>query len=540
MKKLLLSLAATAMCTTAFAAIGDETVILNQTFEEGTTLENTKEYIWGDDIQGMITPNGLYVTNQSNKENNYANRNFLTFKSALGNSTNALNISYELYNPKDKGQANTNYEINYFNERNKFVFGIQETSGGWAYGANIITANEDGSTNLIALPKGHMSKGGGEVVDLTVRFSGETAVIEIDGGAYTAYTKSEGIKSVKLSVGGENGFDRDMYIKNYIVKTIEAEPVTFAGYTLKYVCGGETLKETEKNGIVGNAIVVNADEMLPLWNEDKTVKYIFVSDDAEGKTINAEGTTVVTLTYRQAETWNYSVKNNVNDKTIDGTCIEGESAKVSFSRYILADNGSIWKKEPIDKQYNYYFTPDVNNFETTLEYAETDEKGVVFMEAENIEGMSEVTGSNADIRCSNSAGGYVTEGGALKVYTLPAGTYKLSIGVWGNAAKGDNPAIVFTVKAGDDVILTAETAGWWFDATSEVFTLNSDTDITFEGADSTHPVDYFLIIDATSTAVKTVEAINGDGKWYNLQGVQIAAPTQAGLYIHNGKKIIVK
>ena len=31
-----------------------------------------------------------------------------------------------------------------------------------------------------------------------------------------------------------------------------------------------------------------------------------------------------------------------------------------------------------------------------------------------------------------------------------------------------------------------------------------------------------------------------DNKYYNLQGIEIAKPTTAGLYIHNGKKFIVK
>lgn len=540
MKKLLLSLAATAICSTAFAAVGDEKVILDQTFNEETVLTNTSEIIWGDDIQGMIKADGLYVTNQSNKDNNYTNREFVKFKNALGNSSTAVNISYELYNPKDKGQANTYYQINYFNERNKFVFGIREYSGGWAYGADIITANEEGEPNEtpIPLPKGHMSKGGGEVVNLTVRFSGETAVIEIDGGAYTTYTKSEGIKSIKLSVSGDNGYDRDMYIKNYVIKTVEAEAVQFAGYTLKYVCGGETLKEVEKNGIVGDAIVINADEMLPLWNEDNTVKYIFVSDDAEGKTINADGTAVVTLNYRQAENWTYTIKNNVNDKAITGTCIEGEGAKVAFSRYILGENNVIWKKDAIDKQYNYYFTPDANNFEGLLEYTETEEIGVYFVEAEELEGMTATSGNNADIRCSNSAAGYAEE--AVKVYTLKPGSYKVEFALWGGKSGADTN-ITGELKAGEETVLSGSTTGSWTQYKSEeAFTVSADTDLTFSGAIANQPVDYFLIIDASTTAVKGVEAVNGDNKWYNLQGVQVAQPTQPGLYIHNGKKVIVK
>lgn len=31
-----------------------------------------------------------------------------------------------------------------------------------------------------------------------------------------------------------------------------------------------------------------------------------------------------------------------------------------------------------------------------------------------------------------------------------------------------------------------------------------------------------------------------DNKWYNLQGIEIEEPTNAGLYIHNGKKIVIR
>lgn len=34
--------------------------------------------------------------------------------------------------------------------------------------------------------------------------------------------------------------------------------------------------------------------------------------------------------------------------------------------------------------------------------------------------------------------------------------------------------------------------------------------------------------------------VEGNNKYYNLQGIEVADPTQPGLYIHNGKKILVK
>lgn len=47
-----------------------------------------------------------------------------------------------------------------------------------------------------------------------------------------------------------------------------------------------------------------------------------------------------------------------------------------------------------------------------------------------------------------------------------------------------------------------------------------------------------------SSAVEAIEAapaqVVEDGKWYNLQGIQVAEPTSNGIYIHNGKKVMIR
>lgn len=513
MKKVLLSLAATAMCASAYAALGDVTTILDQSFNDSTTLENTKTYQWGNDIQGMIGADGLLMTNSGDAANNYDNRPFITFptKSPIGNETKEVMISYDLFNAKGFGQDPAYYTINYFDAKNKFLFGIQEGIGGWSYPASIVTANEDGSTTVTPLPVQHIVQGTPQTVNLSVRFAGNDALIDIDSTTYTAYCNKAGILAVKLSVSGNKDWNRGLNIQKFTIQTKEVEKVQLADYTLKYVCGTEVLNTVTKKGVVGSAISVTDAEMASFWNEDKTVKYIYECNDAEGKTIDAEGTTVVTLTYREAETWNYTVKNNVNDKVISGSCVEGESATVAYSRYALTADGAVWLKDATNKEYHYTFTPNANNYETTIEYTETGTKdGVYFAEAEDIEGMTETTSANANIRCSNAAGGYVTEGGALNIYTLPAGTYKVAMGVWGNAAKAteENPnpdPITFTVKAGENEVLSAATEGWWFEAPSEEFTLEEETALSFEGADKDHPVDYFLITKVTQKFNYTVK-----------------------------------
>ncbi len=476
--------------------------IIDQTFKEDTQLADHAYYTWGADIQSMITATGIYMTNKSDKANNYENRDFLTFANPIGSPTSEINISYEVYSPKDKGQDNTYYAINYFNAEGEFVFGIQEYSGGWAYGANIVTVNEDGTTSTVKLPAGHMKKAGGSIVNLTVKFGDGKAIINIDGGNYLSYTNGEGIQSVKLSVTGENGYDRDMYLKNYVVKTKEVEPVAYGKYTIKFVANDEVIKEESKIGIVGETITLLSTETADFFNEDKTVKYIYESNDAEGKTITADDKAVVTIKFHVAATYNYTVKNNVNENVVKGSCLETESVTVPYNRYILAEDGNVWMKEATNKEYRYTFTPDADNFEVNLEYKATEITDVIyFAEAENIEGMTATSANNADIRCSNAEGAYAEA--AVEVCTLQPGTYTVRVAGMGGKLDDESKNVDFIVKDGEgNSLYSARTNGSWTEHVSTPITVKAETTITIEGANASHQLDYILITGKAGIAVE--------------------------------------
>jgi hypothetical protein len=46
--------------------------------------------------------------------------------------------------------------------------------------------------------------------------------------------------------------------------------------------------------------------------------------------------------------------------------------------------------------------------------------------------------------------------------------------------------------------------------------------------------------DGDATGISRVAAETGVDTWYNLSGQRISAPTKKGLYIKNGKKVILK
>lgn len=477
----------------SYGAVGDVTTIVDQSFKGSPTLENTSAYTWGSEIQSLIKDNGVYVTNNSNKSNNYENLDFLTFTDPIGNETTEVNIAYYAYCAKDKGQANTYYTVSYFNENDEFIFGIQEWSGGWAFGANIIYATADGQ-QTDALPAAHIGKASGSDVNISVVFAPESALISIDGKSYTAATSATNIKYVKLSVSGDNGYDRDLNIGNFKVTTTEVEAASLIDYTINYVLGGETIKSVTGASVADE--VINAEAPFTVDGQ----KYYFADGAETSMTLVAGATNELNVAVRKAYEYNYTIKNNVNDAVKEGVSVEGESVTIPYSRYILAEDGKLYMKDATNKEYNITITPDADGYVQTLNYTATNKENVIFYsEGEEIEGMTATSANNANIRCSNAAAGYADE--AITITTLEPGIYKVTLGYWGNSGA------TFNAKIGENVVATASTTGSWGEATSEEFTVTEATALTFEGTSSSKPLD-FIFIQKTGEYEAPAPALN--------------------------------
>ncbi|MDE6480675.1 MAG: Ig-like domain-containing protein [Muribaculaceae bacterium] len=284
------------------------------------------------------------------------------------------------------------------------------------------------------------------------------------------------------------------YIKNPVVKVKWTEAETY----------GVTFKET--NGAEATVIVNKLDVSNGTSLPDGT--YTFYASakgykDYEGEFTVAGAPLEVAFTMTPKDEWKWTLKNNVNDETITGTCLEGESATAAYHRYILADNGTVWMKAPCggDKklEYNYTFTPDANNYVETLEYSEYAADGIYFIEAENMAGMTASTKNNAEIRCSNAEGAYPAEEGAVEVTKLLRGTYKVEIAFMGGRQGDTDPT--FFVKAGEKTILNGTTNGSWTNPVSEEFTLDEETVLTVEGGSASKPLDYVLVTGEVNTNV---------------------------------------
>lgn len=291
--------------------------------------------------------------------------------------------------------------------------------------------------------------------------------------------------------------------------TYEKITAASANYTIKFVDeNGNNIKTNIiKSSLVGeNPIITEADK-LSFNNEDGTKKYIYVSDDAASKTIAEDGSTVVTIQFREAVKYKYTVKNNINDYAVSGTVFEGDNAKVAFSQYILKD-GVLYETNKIDnsrKEFNWTFAVNKDNTVKTLNYNETTINNVAYYsEGENIDGLTIINSGNSAIRSSNSASAYAKDADVVFT-TLPAGKYKLTSSICD--FRGNGASAEFSYKAGEKVIFTHKAETINSDTkTSEEFTLNESTPISLvKGGNDKQGID-FIYIQRTGDETVSVSA----------------------------------
>ena len=319
-------------------------------------------------------------------------------------------------------------------------------------------------------------------------------------------TNTNSIASFKI---GTNYTTRWSQFDNLKIETTAGNyDVESASYTVKYVCGDVEVKTSSiRTADVGTTPELTASDMSNIFDVDG-VKYMYVSNDAAEKTVASDGTTVVTVTLRRAETWNYTIVDDAGKTLKSGAGYEQETLSVPYPAYELRD-GELYSTSANNKEYNTSIILTEDNVSKVLTYASAGVSNVVFLqEAENITGMTFCDNSNTAIRSSNSSSAYAADGD-VTITNLPSGKYKIN-SVACDAA-GKNASAEFSYKAGDHIVFTHTcTAINWDSKTSDEFLLNYDTDIKLmQGGNSKKGIDLIYIQktgDADASISKTISA----------------------------------
>lgn len=293
------------------------------------------------------------------------------------------------------------------------------------------------------------------------------------------------VRVYEVTADGTVTFNLARY--NYIYTISVADPsATDVEYTVKYVDeeGIELKASSTNSGAPGAAITVGDVEKASFVAEGQ--KYIYKSDDAADKTIAADGTTVVTVTFRKAASYTLFAKYNGN--VISSAAVyEGDNGNVYVPYYQLVD-GKLYGTPNVDKGTLSYGQVTVSNVtadvDVNVSYTEdATQNAVFFAEAENISTLKAYEDGFTNIRMSNGAVGYAEADGAV-IVNLPAGKYTVT-----SASRSGTTDFY----AGTTQVLEVVSTGSVVTTTGAEFTLTKSTDITVSEGSTSAYFDYVLI-----------------------------------------------
>lgn len=415
------------------------------------------------------------------------------------------------------------------------------TLGTWTYGDVAVSKLVlQTGTNWLVRPKSkgnglYQFNSGGRSFGLQDCTAGQTITITASGDPNvttnaTLKSSSNGTYVYTVTEDGGVKFTPARYLYFYTID-VEDPSADNVSYTVKFVDKeGNTIKDDATyDDAPGAAISVSDGDKANI--EFEGVTYIYESDDAEGQTVAEDGSTVITLVFRVAEIWNYTV-NEVCDEAIarntTGEAVEGTTIKVPYRRYNAVD-GVLYMKDATNKEYNYSFTLSENEKEENIAYTATETTDVVFLsEGEDIPGLSRCNSSNTGIRSSNSASAYAANG-KVKITTLTPGTYKIVAGIYDASSTHDSHWIFL---AGEEEVADLNcTVVNFQELSSEEFTLEKETAIYLgQGGANNRGLDYVYITGTGETvAVESIDVEIGSSRYATLYYSDVNLEVPAGV-----------
>lgn len=326
-------------------------------------------------------------------------------------------------------------------------------------------------------------------------------------------------------MGNINNAARYSTIDNLLIQTKEGDYSTeTAGYTINWVCNNQIVKtDNTRSGDVGASITLLPADKTSFTQGD--TRYIYVSDDASSKTVAKGDGTVVTVTLREANKYNYSITTSYNSHMLawstSGSVWEDQN-NVTFQvpRFqVYGETTLVEAPYGNNGTLNKTITVSENNYSYDVEFNITNITNLFLLsEAENLgTGISTNATSFTD-RVSNKAIIHAASGTLL---SLDPGKYIFTLGVIG----GDNGShkVNYTVSAGQTQIIDGTCTGNVLNLmASNEFTLFETTAITFTCSDpaSSRGIDLVYIqktgdVDASVAAAITDCEINANSSDFN-------------------------
>ena len=341
----------------------------------------------------------------------------------------------------------------------------------------------------------------------------------------TSYLQASTNNTLGIALFTYTGREQEASDIKLTLEYVDAASAT--NYTVKYVDAAGNEIKTSSTYVAESGLVPSLTESDKdaVYNEDKTVKYVYDSDDAASLTIAADGSTVVTVKFREAAKWNYTFNavdaegNPLQEGIVKGTNFEGETFNVGYPYAINVDSTLYTSDKLSSDKKGYYlsYTLEADNQVKDITFKPTTTTDIVFLaEAENIEGLTKATNPNTFVRSSNGGSAYAAEAD-VEITKLQPGKYKLTAVIC-DATK--NAGSEWNFLAGENNIFkfTASSVNW-AQGTSEEFEVNAETPIYLvKGGNANQAVD-FIYIQKTgdAEALPTFTEVNSIAELHSLK-----------------------
>jgi len=457
---LLLTVALVTGSSGAWAAKGDQTTNVDINFDGATVNNKTitgtvgsmvwasewtlKPYIQ-DNILRFGNTNGQVVSLQNNTINNKDSVT-ITFDLAFG-KLGGKHVGFEL---RDKD--GTAFITQWFDAYNGDFDDCNPLNLNWS--SMYRGSNEPIQERCVYFTIG-INYTTGKISTHTRCFMSGTgkAATEAD---YSADFDATKILGSFVLTGNINNAGRYSTLDNLKIVTTEGDYSTAtANYTVKWDCSGTTVKELNRTGEVGSSISVSSTDKQSFEVGEK--RYIYVSDNASGKTITSGNATIVTITVREANKYNYSVTSSYNNSAlpfVENSWVweDLNTITVNYPRF-QAIGTQLVEKAPVNNNLTTSITITENNFATDLAYTAVSGVDNLYLlsEAENLAGTGLSTNATSFTdRVSNKLIVYGASGNLLTI--SDPGTYVFTLGAIG----GDNSShkVKYNVNAGNTPIIS--------------------------------------------------------------------------------------
>ena len=174
---------------------------------------------------------------------------------------------------------------------------------------------------------------------------------EISSGS-DAFYADDALSCTQIDVFGYINNSHCSMMDNLTITEYKSD-AQYATYTIKYVDAydNELKPSRSDEGKVGSYVTLPQSDKVSFYNDDRSMKYIYTSDNTATEVIAAEGT-VIKVVFREAEIWNAKLVCMIEGKSGE----EGTLAEL-VTTFFEDDELTVYPVRGYEKDGKYYFTP---------------------------------------------------------------------------------------------------------------------------------------------------------------------------------------